>query len=123
MQLLRRGDCGPAVREIRTTLGQLGLLPAVPPGSRAQDMFDDGVDRAVRMFQQGRGLITDGIVGPDTARALREAGWSLGDRMLSFTLSTPTTGDDVAHLQERLLELGYNPAGRAGCSTSRPSRP
>ena len=98
MQLLRRGDCGPAVREIRTTLGQLGLLPAVPPGSRAQDMFDDGVDRAVRMFQQGRGLITDGIVGPDTARALREAGWSLGDRMLSFTLSTPTTGDDVAHL-------------------------
>ena len=98
MQLLRRGDCGPAVREIRTTLGQLGLLPAVPPGSRAQDMFDDGVDRAVRMFQQGRGLITDGIVGPDTARALREAGCTA--RVVGLT------GNVVGHDRRDFLSAG-----------------
>ncbi len=46
-----------------------------------------------------------------------------GRPMLSFTLSTPTTGDDVAHLQERLLELGYNPGRPSGLFASRPSRP
>lgn len=114
MQLLRRGDSGPAVEEIRVTLRQLGLLPELPPGAAERAVFDDEVDHAVRVFQQRRGLITDGIVGPDTARALREAGWSLGDRMLSFTLSTPTSGDDVATLQERLLELGYDPGRPSG---------
>ncbi|MFP5021209.1 N-acetylmuramoyl-L-alanine amidase [Pseudonocardia phyllosphaerae] len=109
MQLLRRGDSGPAVEEIRTRLRQLGLLPAAEPGVPVGHVFDDETDQAIRVFQQGRGLITDGIVGPDTARALREACWSLGDRLLSFTLSTPTTGDDVAMLQERLMELGYDP--------------
>lgn len=105
MQLLRRGDSGPAVEEIREKLGQLGLLVDTP---QSRGYFDADVDHAVRVFQQGRRLITDGIVGPDTYRALREAGWTLGDRMLSFTLSSPTSGDDVATLQERLLELGYN---------------
>ena len=114
MQLLRRGDSGPAVREVRNRLQQLGLLAETPDGKHLQQSFDVDVDQAVRNFQQGRGLITDGIVGPDTARALREAGWSLGDRMLSFTLSTPTTGDDVGMLQERLLELGYNPGRPSG---------
>ncbi len=108
MQLLRRGDSGPAVEDVRAKLRRLGILADSPQDARAAGYFDADIDHAVRVFQQGRGLITDGIVGPDTARALREAGWSLGDRLLSFTVSTPTSGDDVATLQERLLELGYN---------------
>ena len=67
----------------------------------------------MRAFQQQRGLITDGIVGPATYRALREAGWTLGDRMLALLISAPMTGDDVVALQERLSELGYDP-GRPG---------
>jgi N-acetylmuramoyl-L-alanine amidase len=113
MQLLRRGDRGPAVVEIRTTLRRFGLLAAAPaPGS--DDVFDAAVERAVQAFQQRRGLITDGIVGPDTYRALREAGWKLGDRMLALMVSAPMSGDDVGQLQTRLLELGYDPGRPSG---------
>lgn len=104
---LRRGDVGPAVAEVVTTLRALGLLaPTHQPAA-----FDPELEHAVRAFQQGRGLITDGVVGPSTYRALRDARWTLGDRMLAFLVSSPVTGDDVFTLQERLLELGYD-AGR-----------
>jgi N-acetylmuramoyl-L-alanine amidase len=112
MQLLRRGDRGPAVAEIRSTLRRFGLLADTVLGA-PHDHFDPEVEHAVRAFQQQRGLITDGIVGPVTYRALREAGWTLGDRMLAYLISAPMAGDDVVTLQERLLELGYDP-GRPG---------
>jgi N-acetylmuramoyl-L-alanine amidase len=112
MQLLRRGDSGPAVVEIRAKLREYGLL--APPGpAPSENYFDDDVEHAVQAFQQHRGLITDGIVGHATYRALREASWKLGDRMLALLVSSPMSGDDVAQLQERLLELGYDP-GRPG---------
>jgi N-acetylmuramoyl-L-alanine amidase len=74
-------------------------------------MFDGDVDAAVRAFQQRRGLIADGCVGPATEQELVAARWSLGDRTLSYTLSAPMSGDDVVELQSRLAELGYD-AGR-----------
>src|SRR5919108_5654338 len=112
MQLLRRGDSDPAVVEMRAMLRRFGLLTDTP-GGRGDKVFDADVEQAVREFQQQRGLITDGIVGPATWRALREAGWRLGDRMLALMISSPMSGDDVVALQERLLELGYDP-GRPG---------
>lgn len=112
MQLLRRGDSGRAVVEVRTALRQFKLLPA-PRAGVVEDQFDAAVEDAVRAFQQDRGLITDGIVGAATYRALREAGWTLGDRMLALLISAPMSGDDVMTLQERLLELGFDP-GRPG---------
>lgn len=108
MPLLRRGDYGPDVAEVRATLTRLGLLSDPQPSQ----VFDLPVEHAVRAFQQQRGLITDGIVGPATYRALRDATFRLGDRPLAFLMSQPVTGDDVFALQERLLELGYD-AGRA----------
>ncbi|CCH35743.1 N-acetylmuramoyl-L-alanine amidase [Actinosynnema sp. NPDC047251] len=108
MPLLRRGDFGPDVAEVRATLTGLGLLSDPQPSQ----VFDLPVEHAVRAFQQRRGLITDGIVGPATYRALRDATFRLGDRPLAFLMSQPVTGDDVFALQERLLELGYD-AGRA----------
>ncbi len=105
MQLYRLGDTGPAVADIQTTLTGLGLLAG------ASDDYDAATDRAVREFQQRRGLSVDGIVGPETYRALAAARWSLGDRLLSLA-THPFVGDDVAVLQERLLELGFD-AGRA----------
>ncbi|GLW92121.1 N-acetylmuramoyl-L-alanine amidase [Actinokineospora globicatena] len=108
MRVLRRGDGGPAVAEIRSTLTALGLLP---PVNGVVDEFDPAMEHAVRTFQQQRGLITDGLIGPATYRALRDATYQLGGRPLAYLVSAPITGDDVATLQERLLELGYD-AGR-----------
>jgi N-acetylmuramoyl-L-alanine amidase len=110
MRVLRRGDVGPAVAEVRSTLAALELLPPIR-GMADQAPFDGDVEHAVRAFQQQRGLITDGIVGPATYRALRDATYQLGGRPLAYMVSAPVSGDDVLALQERLLELGYD-AGR-----------
>jgi N-acetylmuramoyl-L-alanine amidase len=112
MQLLRRGDTGPAVVEVRGMLTRFGLLTET--ADQEATHFDPVIEHAVRAFQQQRGLITDGIVGPATYRALREAGWSLGDRMLALLISTPMSGDDVVALQEQLLELGYDTGRPSG---------
>ncbi len=101
------GARGPAVADVQATLVGLGLLEQSP----GEPVFDQATDRALRHFQQRRGLSVDGIVGTETYRALAAARWSLGDRILSLA-TLPYAGDDVAALQERLLELGFD-AGRA----------
>jgi N-acetylmuramoyl-L-alanine amidase len=105
VQVYRRGDTGPVVADLRAKLARLGLLGA----EAGADGFDDSVDRAVRAFQQSRGLRVDGVLGPETYRALDEAHWRLGDRVLSYTVSHPFVGDDVATLQQRLFEMGFDP--------------
>ena len=124
--MLRRGDRGPAVAALRSDLAGLGLLPlhavAYQNGSTPEAVFDEVTDRAVREFQQRRGLIVDGIVGPVTTRTLTDARWKLGDRTLTYTLSSLMSGDDVYALQLRLAEFGYNtgrPDGRLGALTDR----
>jgi N-acetylmuramoyl-L-alanine amidase len=87
-------------------LQRLVLSAATDPG---HEVFDDTAARAVRGFQQERGLRVDGVVGPETYRALDEAHWRFGDRLLSYTVARPFVGDDVATLQQRLLEMGFDP--------------
>lgn len=107
--LLRRGDRGPAVAAVRNALSSLQKLPALDPAVDPADVeFDVATDGAIRQFQQERGLIVDGIVGPVTVRSLTDARWALGDRTLAYTLSAVMSGDDVQTLQIRLAELGYN---------------
>jgi N-acetylmuramoyl-L-alanine amidase len=137
VELIRRGDRGPAVAKVRTSLLVLGLLgpeaktttaPANSGNARLPldstmdgwergQAFDDQVfdalcELALREFQQSRGLLVDGVVGPETWHALTAARWRLGDRALVSSGIDPMVGDDVHALQERLLELGYDP-GRA----------
>lgn len=102
MQGYRRGDRGPAVSEIRGKLSRLGLLD----GSGG-DEFDGPCDRALRGFQQTRGLAVDGVLGDETYRALEEARWQLGDRVLTHIVEHRLVGDDVAELQQRLTEMGF----------------
>ncbi|MBV9061063.1 MAG: N-acetylmuramoyl-L-alanine amidase [Pseudonocardiales bacterium] len=108
MQLLRRGDTGPAVAQLRAMLTSQGLLPPVPDSAGLADCFDLALEHAVRAFQQRRGLITDGIVGFATYQALCDARRELGCRVLRYVIGRPMRGDDVCTLQERLLELGYD---------------
>ena len=119
-RMLRRGDRGPTVVALRAALAALGLLEA-----GAGDEFDVATDAAVRAFQQQRGMIVDGIVGPVTSRGLTDARWTLGDRTLTYTLASMMRGDDVYALQARLLEFGYNtgrPDGIFGPLTDRSVR-
>lgn len=106
--MLRRGSTGAAVAEVRARLAHLGL---VTHDTADPELFDDELDRAVRTFQQERGIVVDGIVGPVTFRRLDEARWQLGDRVLSFIPGRMISGDDVVQLQRRLSELGFD-AGR-----------
>ena len=123
MTPLRLGDRGPAVADVQTALRSLGLLPdgdgtAVPrpPSAMATlpdvalsaAVFDAATELAVRHFQQNRGLSVDGRVGEETYRALNEARWSLGDRLLRYDAERLVRGDDVIGLQERVHELGYD---------------
>jgi N-acetylmuramoyl-L-alanine amidase len=113
MRVLRRGDTGPEVTEIRSILTSLNLIssgqkPLNHAENSSHSLFDDEIEQAIRAFQQQRGLITDGIVGPSTYRTLRGASYHLGSRPLSYLISAPIHGDDVLKLQERLTELGYN---------------
>src|SRR5436190_5447980 len=105
MQVFRRGDRGPAVAEARDKLARLGLLHAGAGG----DEFDEALELAVRTFQQRRGLRVDGVMGPESYRALDEAHWRLGDRVLTHVVGHPYVGDDVANLQQRLFEMGFDP--------------
>jgi N-acetylmuramoyl-L-alanine amidase len=106
-QLYRRGDTGPVVAEIRHKLALLRLLPG--EHAKVYDAaFDDATDEAVRHFQQQRGLTVDGVVGAQTYRALDEARWRLGDRVLSYQVSRLQRGDDVAALQQRLTDMGFD---------------
>ncbi|WP_068276115.1 N-acetylmuramoyl-L-alanine amidase [Aldersonia kunmingensis] len=117
MHRLRRGDHGPAVAEVYGALSGLGFLDDGTDGSGAvvngdywrdtDAVFDNVLDSAVRGFQQQRGLLVDGIVGPATYRALKEASYRLGARTLIYQLSAPLYGDDVATLQRRLQDLGF----------------
>ncbi|QWZ07685.1 peptidoglycan-binding protein [Nocardioides panacis] len=123
--LYRVGDRGRAVSEIRSRLGLLGLTD--PDGGRHTDpdTFDESLDRAVRAFQQMRGLAIDGIVGPSTYRVLEEARWRLGDRLLTHVPGNLSAGDDVLALQQRLLDLGFKVGkldGRFGHQTEQAVR-
>ena len=62
----------------------------------------------IRSFQQARGLSVTGLVDEVTARALEEARWKLGDRSLYLQESPLMHGDDVAALQSRLTEMGFD---------------
>ena len=62
----------------------------------------------IRSFQQARGLSVTGFVDEVTARALEEAQWKLGDRSLNLQEPPLMHGDDVAALQSRLTEMGFD---------------
>lgn len=99
---LNIGDRSDTVALITNTLVRLGFLQV------ASDLFDEKLTQGIKAFQQERGLTATGLINQITQRALEEARWRLGDRVLSLTTPELIRGDDVATLQERLIQMGFN---------------
>jgi N-acetylmuramoyl-L-alanine amidase len=78
MRLYRLGDEGTAIRDIQDRLAALGFESA----GDLRGSFQEQTAQAVVSFQKAKGLDGDGIVGPETWRALYEAGYRLGDRLI-----------------------------------------
>ena len=70
--------------------------------------MSDLTESQIRSFQQARGLSVTGLVDEVTARAVEEARWKLGDRSLNLQETPLMRGDDVAALQSRLTEMGFD---------------
>lgn len=108
MRLIRRGDSGPAVVDVQQRLAR-----ALDEALDADGDFGDGTYAAVRRFQRLRHLPADGIVGPETWRALVESGHVLGSRVLWHSRRM-MRGDDVRELQHRLNQLGFDAGAEDG---------
>ena len=99
---LQIGDRSDAIGVIANTLNRLGFLDT------PSDLFDQKLEEAIKAFQQERGLTASGLINEITKRALHEARWRLGDRILLLGTQSLMRGDDVAALQERLIQMGFN---------------
>lgn len=108
LALLKLGSSGPAVADVQRRLKKLNFPISDPQGS-----FASNTERNVKQFQQSRGLLVDGIVGPETWHDLVEASYVIGSR--SIYIKNPTLkGDDVKTVQLWLRTLGFNPGSIDG---------
>jgi N-acetylmuramoyl-L-alanine amidase len=92
------------VRELNERLVALALSPITDH----DDIFDAQTVAYVQAFQRSRGLPLTGVVDATTWERLAEARWQLGQRLL-YDTRPALRGDDVAELQVRLAQLGFNP--------------
>jgi N-acetylmuramoyl-L-alanine amidase len=97
-------DAGARVRELHDRLAALGYAAT---GDDIEE-FGEGTVAVVEAFQRARGLPITGVVDATTWERLIEAGWRLGQRLL-YTSEPKLRGDDVAELQVRLAQFGFNP--------------
>jgi N-acetylmuramoyl-L-alanine amidase len=105
---LTRGKTGREIADVQQRLSRLDFRDLHVDG-----VFDSATEQAVRQFQRVRGLPADGVVTLETWRALVEAGYALGDRLLLRT-RVPLRGDDVVELQRRLNQFGFDAGNEDG---------
>ena len=110
MQTIRPGDSGLAVSDVQKKLFDLGYTPPGFDAEMKEARFGESTARAVRAFQEERGLRAEGEVDETTWQELVEASFRLGDRFLYLRVP-PFRGDDVREVQRYLNRLGFN-AGR-----------
>lgn len=105
-ETLRPGDVSPNVRRLKYMLYSLYYTP----GSLTNSTYDSTTEAAVKAFQSDYGLTVDGIVGSGTYSKLKTAHLMKYDGLAGSwrVLSQGKKGDDVAQLQIRLYEMGYD---------------
>ncbi|HUW88448.1 MAG TPA: N-acetylmuramoyl-L-alanine amidase [Candidatus Paceibacterota bacterium] len=101
-RLIGKDSTADDVTHVINILNRLGLLVVHPPS------IDESAVNAIRTFQQNRGLDITGVVNSVTMRALEEAQWKLGDRSLYLQQPPFLRGDDIATLQARLTDMGFD---------------
>ncbi|MDX6380366.1 MAG: N-acetylmuramoyl-L-alanine amidase [Rubrobacteraceae bacterium] len=118
MRALRRGDWGREVVDLQTRLLSLGL----DLGNRGIDgVFGPKTELAVKAFQQGMGILADGVVGEITWREVDEAGYHPVGRLI-YLRQPPFRGADVTELQRMLNDLGFDPGAVNGLFDERTAR-
>ncbi|PSR15452.1 peptidoglycan-binding protein, partial [filamentous cyanobacterium CCP3] len=110
-QLLRLTNpftTGDAVRSLQQALARAGIAIA------ADGIFGPATDRAVRQFQASRGLVADGIVGPQTWARLQTQSTPTPPTtrppavIRVLRLANPyTQGDDVRAVQQAIARAGF----------------
>lgn len=70
-------------------------------------MFCASTEAALRTFQRQRGLRDTGFCDEETWKAIVEASWRLGDRLLVL-VAPNLRGDDVSELQAALARIGFD---------------
>lgn len=63
-QILRRGAIGAEVERLQADLNRLGYSISI------DGTFSEATEAAVMKFQEAQSLTVDGVVGPQTGRAL-----------------------------------------------------
>ena len=101
-RLIGKDATGDDATHVINILNRLGLLVSHPLS------VNESVVNAIRTFQQNRGLDVTGAVNSVTLGALEEAQWKLGDRSLYLQQQPLLRGDDVATLQVRLTDMGFD---------------
>jgi N-acetylmuramoyl-L-alanine amidase len=118
MRALRKGDRGREVEDLQTRLLRLGF----DLGNRGMDrVFGPKTELAVRAFQQGMGLLADGVVGELTWNEIVEADYRPGGRLI-YLRQPPFRGTDVTELQRMLNDLGFDPGAVNGLFDERTAR-
>lgn len=101
--LLRKGSSGTEVKQLQENLNKLGYNCG-----KADGVFGNNTELAVRNFQKDNGLTADGIVGNATYTAI--------DKALSTPIITEkkysvlrkgSSGAEVKDLQNKLIQVGY----------------
>jgi putative chitinase len=98
MPTLKLGSSGPDVKALQQKLKDLGFDPNGLDGN-----FGAGTDKAVRAFQQAKGLGVDGRVGPGTQAALDAAATAITDGAAVTPVSDGSSSGSSA--------TGVGPAG------------
>ena len=117
---LKNGDSGADVKTLQKRLKELGYFKHTVDGKFGRD-----TEKALKEFQTNHGLEADGVAGKATYQVLfSENAMQKGTTPTPAPTATPnpeaeeeavawpkltkdSTGDDVAQLQEALIELGY----------------
>lgn len=110
---LRRGNRGEQVKQLQQALVRLGFMTQAQMNT-GPGIFGPRTDRALRAFQQSKGLGVDGIYGPRSQAALRTAlgGTAPTAPAAPTTPTTPTAPASVSGARIDDILRGTNLAGQ-----------